>query len=183
MGLYKVIFLGLTVAGQEEEARLIEGLQKKFNLSPERAESLLQRVPIVVKKGISKEEMEKYVRAFEEIGGRIRVEEEPATEAPGISPKPEPTPKPAPEMKPYTGPTITCPQCGFEQPESDECIKCGIIISKYMQYQEMARSFDGKVQRNFIRRKASHFVGRWRRIHRCLFYNDKGSPLLPCSIL
>jgi hypothetical protein len=76
VGVYKVIFLGLTVAGPEEEARLLGGLQKKFNLTPERAERLLQKVPVVVKKGISKEEMEKYVKAFGEIGGRTRVEEE-----------------------------------------------------------------------------------------------------------
>ena len=75
MPTYKIIFLGLAVAGLEEEKRLIAGLQKKFNLSPERAERLLQGVPIVVKKAVSREEMEKYVRAFEEIGGKTRVEE------------------------------------------------------------------------------------------------------------
>jgi hypothetical protein len=41
---------------------------------------------------------------------------------------------------------VTCPQCGFEQPETNECIKCGIIISKYVQYQEMARSVEGQVR-------------------------------------
>ena len=76
MGHFKVIFLGLAVAGPEEENQLLKGLQKKFNLTPERAESLLQRVPIVVKKGPSKEEMEKYLRVFEEIGGKVRLEEE-----------------------------------------------------------------------------------------------------------
>lgn len=140
MGLYKVVFLGMTVAGPEEEDRLLGGLQKKFNLFPEKAESLLQRVPIVVKKGISKEEMERYVKAFEEIGGRVRVEEEPVTE-------PQEIPRaPKPEKKPYTGPMITCPQCGSKQPETNECMKCGIVISKYLQYQEMARSFEGKVR-------------------------------------
>jgi hypothetical protein len=146
MGLYKVIFLGLAVAGIEEETRVIEGLQRKFNLPREKAENLLQRVPVVVKKGISKEEMEKYVKAFEEIGGRIRVEEEPVAEGPGVFQSPESTPTPAPEVRHYTGPTVTCPQCGFEQPQSDECAKCGIIISKYQQFQEMARSFEGKVR-------------------------------------
>jgi hypothetical protein len=149
VSLYKVIFLGMAVAGSEEEARLIGGLQKKFNLSPEKAERLLQRVPIVVKKGCSKEEMERYVKAFGEIGGRIRVEEEPMMTEPfefSPPPSPEPVREPVHEREPYTGTMITCPQCGFEQPETNECKKCGIIISKYLQYQEMARSFEGKVR-------------------------------------
>ena len=158
MASYKVIFLGLSVIGLEEETRLLGGLQKKFNLTPGKAESLLQRVPIVVKKGISKEETEKYVKAFDEIGGRVKVEEEPI---PGLEvtqeyePRPGPEPKqpkppvtyrPESERKPYAGGMVTCPQCGFEQPETDECIKCGIIISKYVQFQEMARSVEGQVR-------------------------------------
>jgi len=146
MGHYKVVFLGLKVAGLEEETRLLQGLQKRFNLTPERAESLLQRVPIVVKKGISKEEMERYVKVFEEIGGKVRIEEEPSPALDGIFKEPEPPPKPKPEVKPYAGPMITCPQCGFEQPESDDCVKCGIIISKFRQYQEMAKSIEGQVR-------------------------------------
>jgi hypothetical protein len=146
MGLYKVVFLGLKVAGAEEETRLLQGLQKRFNLTPEKAESLLHRVPIVIKKGIPKEEMEKYVRVFEEIGGRVRVDEEVAAEFTGAPPEPEPPPRPKPEPKPYSGPMVICPQCKFEQPESDECVKCGIIISKFMQYQEMAKSIEGQVR-------------------------------------
>jgi len=149
VALYKVIFLGMTVAGPEAEARLIGGLKKKFNLSPEKAERLLQRVPIVVKKGCSKEEMERYVKAFEEIGGRVSVEEEPMiTEPYEISPPPPPAPvrEPLREREPRGRAMITCPQCGFEQPETDECAKCGIVISKYLQYQEMARSYEGKVR-------------------------------------
>jgi hypothetical protein len=155
---YKVIFLGLSVVGLEEETRLLGGLQKKFNLTPEKAESLLQRVPIVVKKGISKEETERYVKAFDEIGGRVKVEEEPIPDLevtqeyeprPGPEPKqpkPSVTYRPESERKPYGGGMVTCPQCGFEQPETDECIKCGIIISKYVQFQEMARSVEGQVR-------------------------------------
>jgi len=28
-------------------------------------------------------------------------------------------------------PTMTCPKCGFEQPESPDCVKCGIVIARY----------------------------------------------------
>lgn len=159
MGLYKVVFLGLKVAGPEEEMRLLQGLQARFNLSPEKAESLLHRVPIVVKKGISREEMERYVKVFEEIGGRVRVEEESTGEVLEIYREPEPPPKPRPtpqpEPKPYTGPLMTCPQCGFEQPESDECGRCGIVISKFMQYQDMARSIEGQVREISMEEKIS----------------------------
>jgi hypothetical protein len=94
-----VIFLGLTVAGPEEEFRLIKGLQMKFNLTPEKAESLLQRVPIVVKKSVSKEEMERYVNVFKEIGGRVRIEEESVVEPLEISQRPAPGPEPKKELQ------------------------------------------------------------------------------------
>lgn len=136
MSVYKVIFLGMKVAGPEEETRLLGGLQKKFNLTPERAERLLQKVPVVVKKGVSAEEAEKYVRAFEEIGGRTRVEveEEVVAELPEISAEPEAG------RKPYASRMITCPQCGFEQPETDECVKCGIVISKLLSPKEKVKA-------------------------------------------
>ncbi|MGA2518539.1 MAG: YIP1 family protein [Thermodesulfobacteriota bacterium] len=165
MASYKVIFLGLSVIGLDEETHLLEGLQKKFNLTPEKAESLLQRVPIVVKKGLSKEEAERYVNVFEEIGGRVNVEEEEepiptlditrdyeAPSRPEFRPGPKPEPKPAftqrpePEKRAPAKGMVICPQCGFEQPETDECIKCGVIMSKFVQFQEMARSYEGQVR-------------------------------------
>jgi hypothetical protein len=139
---YKVVFLGLVVAGPEEESRLLKGIQKKFNLTPEKAESLLQRVPIIVKKGPSKEELQKYVRAFEEIGGKVRLEEEEEI----LGEPEESREQPAEPPAPGPGKRIRCPQCGFEQPETDDCLKCGIIISKYRRDQDAARLMEGHVR-------------------------------------
>ena len=161
MASYKVVFFGLSVIGLEEEGRLLKGLQKRFNLTPEKAESLLQKVPVVVKKGLSKDEAERFVKAFEEIGGRVKVEEESSAlemtreerpeDRPGPKPVPGPEPKPTPyrpepERRAYKVGMVTCPQCGFEQPQTEECVKCGIIFSKYTQFQEMARSVEGQVR-------------------------------------
>lgn len=136
VGQYKVIFYGLAVAGPEEEARLLKGIQKKFNLTQERAERLLQRVPIVVKKGTSLEEMEKYMKAFQEIGGKVKLEEEEPVlefqEAPETS---------EPETKGFAGKMMTCPQCASEQPETNACVKCGLEFARYEPYKEMASSF------------------------------------------
>jgi hypothetical protein len=39
--------------------------------------------------------------------------------------------------KAETGPLmVKCPQCGYVQEQTDECIKCGVIISKFLKYQE-----------------------------------------------
>lgn len=31
------------------------------------------------------------------------------------------------------GSTVECPRCGFDQPEGEECLSCGIVFSKYAQ--------------------------------------------------
>jgi len=133
VGQYKVIFYGLAVAGPEEEARLLKGIQKKFNLTPEKAERLLQKVPVVVKKGTSPEEMEKYLKAFQEIGGKVTLEEEePLPELKEASETAEP------KTKEFVGKTMTCPQCAFEQPETSACVKCGLEFARYEPYREVA---------------------------------------------
>ena len=29
--------------------------------------------------------------------------------------------------------TMTCPKCGFEQPESQECVRCGIFVARFFE--------------------------------------------------
>ena len=38
-------------------------------------------------------------------------------------------------------PTMTCPKCGFEQPDSTDCVKCGIVIARYKPSQAAAPAY------------------------------------------
>jgi hypothetical protein len=38
-------------------------------------------------------------------------------------------------------PSMTCPKCGFEQPESTDCVKCGIVVARYKPSQTAAPAY------------------------------------------
>jgi len=72
---YEVLFMGPTADTVGERERVIQGLQDRFNLSRERAERLVQKAPIVVKRGLTEKERDRYVEALHSIGAIVRVRE------------------------------------------------------------------------------------------------------------
>ncbi|MFB0507358.1 MAG: YIP1 family protein [Thermodesulfobacteriota bacterium] len=72
---YEILFMGPVIHTAEERQRVIQGLQARFNLSRERAIRLVQRAPIVIKRGVTEKESERYVEAFHSIGAMVRVRE------------------------------------------------------------------------------------------------------------
>ena len=64
-----------------------------------------------------------------------------------------------PNRKSYAGRSVSCPQCGFTQAETDDCVKCGVVISKFIKYQELARSFEGQVHEISSEDKTSIWEG------------------------
>jgi len=72
---YEVIFMGPAADTGWERERVIHGLQDRFNLSRERAERLVQKAPIVVKRGLTEEVRDRYVEALHSIGAIVRVRE------------------------------------------------------------------------------------------------------------
>ena len=89
---YEILFMGPATDTAEERERVIQGLQARFNISRDRAIQLVQRAPILVKRGVTEKESDRYVEAFNSIGAMIQVRKYPhfddmAREA-GITPYP-----------------------------------------------------------------------------------------------
>jgi hypothetical protein len=89
---YEILFMGPAIDTAEERERVIQGLQARFNISRDRAIRLVQRAPIVIKRGVTEKESGRYVEAFHSIGATVQVRKYPhfedmAREA-GITPYP-----------------------------------------------------------------------------------------------
>lgn len=155
---YDIEILGFPGA---ERPRAIEKLARVFRIDAQRAERLIDRAPIVVKTSAPRPEAERYTRALLGIGADVRVigiggtrvfrasesgsggggplldaaSGEPASG--GATPRPQ-TPGGGAAVLRRTrsreipaAARIQCPRCGFEQPESDACQRCGIVFAKY----------------------------------------------------
>ena len=70
---YEVLFMGPATDTVGERERVIQGLQARFNLSREGAERLIQSAPIVVKRGLTEKERDRYVEALYSIGAMVQV--------------------------------------------------------------------------------------------------------------
>ena len=130
---YKVIFMGPADRTPSTLQVLKKGLRERFRLSAEEVERLVAMAPVRVKKEVGWEEAFRFKRALEELGAKVKVE---PMEGELIDIKTEEE-TPSGMMK--------CPQCGYVQPRSDECVNCGVIISKYLQYKEkMEKGEEGR---------------------------------------
>jgi hypothetical protein len=67
--------------------QLVKGLQQRFKLTPQQAQALVRKAPLVVKRGLSLEKAHSLVHHLEEIGARVRIER--------VAPEPHPAAFPA----------------------------------------------------------------------------------------
>jgi hypothetical protein len=124
--LYKVIFEGEILAGSQVQ-EVKRALAKLYNKTEDQVEHYFSGKRLTVKKDADHETAMKYVKAFEGAGAVCRVEEletHAGLEQPLVLEKETEQPSQQDDV-------MVCPKCQFEQTTSEECVRCGIIISKY----------------------------------------------------
>jgi hypothetical protein len=124
--LYKVIFEGKILEGSQVQ-EVKRALAKLYNKTEDQVEHYFSGKRLTVKKDADYETAMKYVKAFERAGAVCRVEElEPhaGLEQPLVLEKETEQPSQQDDV-------MVCPKCQFEQAHAEECVRCGIIISKY----------------------------------------------------
>ena len=124
--LYRVVFEGEILEGSQVQ-EVKRALAKLYNRREDQIERFFSGKRLAVKKDVDYETAMKYVKAFERAGAICRVEE---LETHTGQEQPLMLEKEA-EKPSQQGDVIVCPKCQFEQAPSEECVRCGIIISKY----------------------------------------------------
>ena len=120
---YKIIFDARPIP-ENEVAEVKRKLSALLKLEGEKLARLFSGRPVVIRSDVDHQMGLKYRAAFERAGARCQLVE--------IHPEsPESSVIDEGVQKTDGHKRIICPHCHFEQDQSTECIRCGIVISKY----------------------------------------------------
>jgi hypothetical protein len=165
---YRVIFLGPSHNDIASLNKLAQGLKSRFKLSDETVSRVMKIGSVAIKEEVSLSEAQRYKEALESIGAGVKLElidvesargerekVQQADEDPAfLDREPHVIPMKANEFSPSSErvvheanvgqQTVKCPQCGFEQGATDECSRCGVVISKFQKNQMRVNPADVK---------------------------------------
>lgn len=131
---FKIVFDGAVMPSTPLET-VKENLARLFKSDVARIEALFSGQLVVLKRGLSGDEADKYLSALHGAGANARKE---ADGLSGLS-LVETDDHPSDETlaaraagQATSNESMVCPKCGHEQAKSSECSACGIIIDKYL---------------------------------------------------
>ncbi len=135
---FNVVYTGLNDGVTEEE--FISSFCAKFGVSENKAQQIVSSTSdVVVKKNLDEVKAKKYAAAFESCGMLIQLSEI-AAQTSGLSLEPMSEESEAKSTEAVSSMAVSsmaqCPKCSSENIQGDECLDCGIFISKYIEYQQ-----------------------------------------------
>ena len=148
---YRVLFNGETIPGQDVQS-VKKNLAVIFRLGDDKIERFFSGRRFVIKNDLDYQSAKRYEEAFRKAGAICMVEPvatNPVQELSGLSLENDTGPAPPPDL-------MVCPSCNFEQAQSSECVRCGIIFEKFSENppEEELKSQAEQIEEDF-----SAFIG------------------------
>lgn len=130
--LYRVYFTGQIKPGVDREA-LVASVSERFGVPEQKAQRLVGAGrEVLVKKDLVRAKAERYQQLLEQLGMSVRLEAmAPESDFASFSLAPMEGEESA-SAEPESPAKATCPKCGSDQIEGDNCLACGIFLSKYL---------------------------------------------------
>jgi len=129
---YKIVFNGELMPDASLEATQ-ENLARLFKSDLTRIHSLFIGKTVDIKRDLSENEADQYLKALQSAGAKVRKEQDFAASLSLV----ETDDHRAPDSEPVNNAQMTCPKCGHQQAKAIECSACGIVIEKFIARQTM----------------------------------------------
>lgn len=129
---FKIVFNGELMPDASLETTK-ENLARLFKSDLPRINSLFNGRAVDLKRDLSENEAEQYLKALQNAGAKVRKEQDFAASLSLV----ETDEHRAPDNEPVSNTQMTCPKCGHQQAKALECSACGIVIEKFIARQAM----------------------------------------------
>jgi len=129
---YKIVFNGELMPDASLEATQ-ENLARLFKSDLTRIHSLFIGKTVDIKRDLSENEADQYLKALQSAGAKVRKEQDFAASLSLV----ETDDHRAPDSEPVNNAQMTCPKCGHQQAKAIECSACGIVIEKFIARQAL----------------------------------------------
>ncbi|PTS83322.1 DUF805 domain-containing protein [Pseudomonas sp. HMWF032] len=129
---YKIVFNGELMPDASLETTK-ENLARLFKSDLTRINSLFIGKPVDIKRDLSENEADQYLKALQSAGAKVRKEQDLAASLSLVETDDHRTESSEAESNVL----MTCPKCGHQQSKAIECSACGIVIEKFIARQAM----------------------------------------------
>ena len=129
---FKIVFNGELMPDVSLETTK-ENLARLFKSDLTRINSLFSGGNVDIKRDLSENEADQYLKALQSAGAKVRKEQDLAASLSLVETDDHRTESSAAESTI----SMTCPKCGHQQAKAVECSACGIVIEKFIARQAM----------------------------------------------